>query len=103
MRLVLKKTAPDVIGSRCQVVRGLGCRFEGPAGPLETGNGAVTGTKVEPESLAKVFDELKDWEVCLRSDPVLVQKLLSLEETKPDPTKSKETRQRPALRRGPSL
>lgn len=66
-------------------------------------NGAVTGTKVEPESLSKVFDELKDWEVCLRSDPVLVQKLLALEETQPDRTKSKEARQRPALRRGPSL
>ena len=70
---------------------------------LKLGSGAVRGTDIEPESLSKVFDELKDWEVCLRSDPVLVQKLLALEETQPDITKSTKARQGPAIRRGPSL
>jgi len=71
--------------------------------PPSSENGARKPSSIEPESLSKVFDELKDWEVCLRADPAIAQKLLVIDEKRRTDPSAQKIKKRPTLTRGPSL
>lgn len=66
-------------------------------------NGAVEKINIEPQSLSKVFEELENWETCLRAEPEVMQKLLALETADSGPEEQRKIEgRRPSPMRGPA-